>query len=361
MASKKSSKLDQFMFKSSDSTRSSLYDILIQNLDFGINIKKIIGRRIDKHITRHEKKGFIKKRISSPGGGEMPFLNHANEVLLKGGSFTDTVKGWMTDNEQMLIESGGDGELRKSLIMAKELLSDIGKVKASLRSSLTYPIVLFIVLNVMIAAFAYSMLPILVSLSDPETWEGSSRMLYDFLIFFKANIVYLYLFLTILVVVILKTLNVWTGKIRSKFDSFMPWSVYKELNSGIFLISLSTLMKSGMTLITALESLRKQAPPYVRKEIELMIKRAQAAESNASSINTGFLGEIGEEIEDLAEFGSFEETVQEIGEKAVESISTSITSKGAKVKSIMLLFVFGFVGWGYGTFIAISQSITDQV
>jgi type II secretory pathway component PulF len=355
------SKIDKFFFRAGDTARVDLYDVIIASLDFGVNIKMIVGRRIEKHHKRHAKLGFIKRIMSKPGGAEMPFLEHANQTLLKGGNFTGSVKGWMTDNEQMLIESGGDGELRKSLDMAKDLLTDIKKVKASLKSSLMYPIILFIVLNVMIAGFAYKMLPILVSLSPPEKWEGSAQTLYGFMVFFKSNATIIYAVIFGLSFLIMNTLSIWTGKIRKVFDSFIPWSIYKEFNAGIFLISLSTLMKSGMTLITSLESLSKQSPRYVKLEVNLMIKNARAAESNSGAINTGFLGDIGDEIEDMSEFGGFEQVLQEVGAKSVDQIIENIAAKGNKVKAIMMLLVFGFVGWGYGTFITISQSITDNV
>jgi type II secretory pathway component PulF len=354
-------KFEQFMFKSAEEARTELYDVIIGNLEFGINIKSIIERRITKHHNRHLKKGFIKRVMGSPGGSEMPFLKHTNETLLKGGTFSESVKGWVSFNEIMLIESGGDGQLRDSLQMAKDLLADIKKIKSSLKSKMTQPVILFIVLNILILAFTYSMLPILISLSDPETWEGSAAKLYSFLIFFKTNVNTIYISLAIAITAILQTLSIWTGKVRDKFDLIIPWSIYKEFNAGIFLISLSTLIKSGMTLLMALESLRKQAPRYVRVEIDRMIKNARAAESNSGAINTGFLGDIGDDIEDMAEFGGFEETLLKLGEKSINQIIENISSKGDKVKAIMMILVIGFVGWGYGTFITISQSITDNI
>ena len=230
-----------------------------------------------------------------------------------------------------------------------------------MKAKMTYPIILFVVLNILIYAFANSMLPILVSLKDPETWEGAALDLYNFLTFYNENGNEIYGIIAVVFVVVMKTISIWTGKIRSKFDSFIPWSIYKEFNAGIFLISLSTLMKSGMTLLTALENLKEQSPRYVAVEIDKMIKKTRAAESNAGAINTGFLGEIGNEIEDMAEFGGFEGTLLALGEKSVDEIIESIGKKGDRVKAMMMGLVFGFVGWGYGVFIGISQSITDNV
>jgi type II secretory pathway component PulF len=355
------SKLAGMMFKRNDALRVSLYDVIIQSLGFGINIKMTFERRIDKHKRRHEAKGLIGRLTSSAGNGEMGFLEHTNEILNRGGTFSESVDGWVTDNELMLIQSGGDGELRKSLEMGKELLVSIQRIKSSLKSKMTYPIVLFLVLNILIYAFANKMLPILVSLKDPETWEGSALDLYNFLMYYNDNGTMIYTILIVTFTVVMKTLSIWTGKVRDKFDSFVPWSIYKEFNAGIFLISLSTLMKSGMTLLTALENLKSQSPRYVATEIDKMIQKTRAAESNAGAINTGFLGEIGDEIEDMAEFGGFEGTLLALGEKSVDQIIENIGKKGDRIKSLMMALVFGFVGWGYGTFIGISQSITDNV
>jgi 23S rRNA pseudoU1915 N3-methylase RlmH len=356
-----SENFSKYMFKFSDSTRVELFKVVISSLNHGIGIKQTIERRIQKHHKRHAKLGFVKKLASSPGGSEMPFLIHANKTLLKGETFSNAVKGWVTDNEMMLVESGGDGELESSLNMAQDLLLSLGKIKSSVRAKMTYPVILFLALIGMILAFSFKMLPILTSLSDPEKWEGSSKSLYDFCMFFKDNVQYVIGGIFVFGFGIMKTLPIWTGKVRNIFDGFFPWSVYKEFNAGIFLISLSTLMQSGLTLLNSLQALKAQSPLYVRVEIDKMIAKTKAAESSATAINTGFLGDIGDDIEDLAEFGDFESTLLEYGNSSVDLIIESIGGKADKIKSVMLFCVVGFVGWGYGTFMAISQTVTDNI
>lgn len=354
--------MEKFFFTLSASTRLELFKVIISQLNGGRSIKKTIEKRIEKHHKRHAKLGAFKRILSKPGGSEMPFLIHVNTTLLKGESFSKSIQGgWVSDNEAMLIKSGGDGKLKESLTMSSDLLSDLGDMKKTLKKELTYPIVLFIVLLIMIFAFSFKMIPILTSLSDPEDWEGSARTLYDFCMFFKNNAAVFLSSLMLTIIGIYKTLPLWTGKYREKFDSLFPWSIYKEFQAGVFLISLSTLMKSGIQLVNSLNSLEKQSPLYVRQYLRIMINRMNASESGATAINTHLLGDLGDDIEDLTEMGDFQSILLDYGHQAVDVINDSISAKAGKIKSIMMILVFSFVGWGYGTFVGISQSITDNM
>lgn len=291
----------------------------------------------------------------------MKFLMHVNDKLMEGESFSSAIKGgWVSENEAMLIESGGEGKLIASLKMAHDLLTSLGIMKKTLITKLTYPSILFILLFVLIFGFSFYMLPILTSLSDPEFWEGSALFLFHFCVFFRDNALYVVLAIISTITIIINTLSVWTGRIRENFDSFFPWSIYREFEAGVFLISLSTLMKSGMQLLNALSALQKQSPKYSAKYIAIMVNRVKSSESGATAINTHLLGELGDEIEDLTEMGNFQKTLFEFGENSVMIIINSISSKADKIKVFMMLLVFSFAAWGYGTFISISQSITNS-
>lgn len=356
-----SEKLDRFIFRFFTSTRLELFKVIISQLKGGRSLKKTIEKRIEKHHKRHAKKSVFKRLISKAGGSEMNFLIHVNNKLMEGESFSSAIKGgWVSENEAMLIESGGEGKLTSSLQMAHDLLTSLGTMKKTLRQKLTYPIVLFIVLFIMIFAFSFYMLPILTSLSDPEFWEGSALFLYNFCIFFRDNALFVVLSIVSIILLIVNTLSVWTGRVRESFDSVFPWSIYKEFESGVFLISLSTLMKSGMQLLNALSVLEKQSPRYSSQYISVMVNRVKSSESGATAINTHLLGELGDEIEDLTEMGNFQNTLFEFGENSVEIIINGISNKADKIKIFMMLLVFSFAAWGYGTFIAISQSITNN-
>ena len=64
------------------------------------------------------------------------------------------------------------------------------------------------------------------------------------------------------------------------------------------------------------------------------------------------------DIEDIAENGDFEKILKSYGEDAIEKIVESIKKKANNLKTGLMLSVVGFLVWGYGGFIMISQSVT---
>ena len=345
-------------FKKDIQTRISLYKVLVSSMAYKDTIKQSITKRREKLVKRHDKKNIIVRRFTKPGAKEMPFLDHVNEKLLEGEDFATATQGWLTDNEQMLMESGSSGELSKSLIMAQNLLESLNTMKKTVVSAMIYPTVLFVILFGMIFGFSYSIIPILVDLLPVENWEGSQLALYNFCMFFQHNAQYILITLFVIFGVITKTISRWTGKIRKYADYFIPWSIYKEFNAGIFLISFSTLIESGNTPLQALQKLRGQSPKYVQKEIDIMLAKINQAMNPATAINTGFLGEVGDDIEDIAENGDFEKILKSYGEDAIDKIVESIKKKANNLKTGLMLSVVGFLVWGYGGFIMISQSVT---
>lgn len=345
-------------FKKDINTRITLYKVLMSSMQYKDTIKQSITKRREKLVKRHEKKNIITRIFTKPGSKEMPFLNHVNEKLLEGENFSNATKGWLTDNEQMLMDSGSSGELSKSMKMAQSLLQSLSVMKKTVVSAMIYPAILFVVLFGMIFGFSYSIIPILVDLLPIEHWEGSQLALYNFCMFFQHNSQYIMASLFISFIVIAKTISSWTGQARYYADHLVPWSIYKEFNSGIFLISFSTLIESGNTPLQAIQKLKVQSPKYVKKELNIMLSSINQAMNPATAINTGFLGEVGDDIEDIAENGDFEQILKSYGEDAIDKIVESIKKKANNLKSVLMLSVVAFLIWGYGGFIAISQNVT---
>ncbi len=353
--------LEQSQFKNNLKTRLTLYKVIISAIKNKDSIKKAINKREAKLLKRHNKLNPISRRIKKPGGIEMPFLKHVDKQLLEGKNFAQSTEGWVSHNEQMLLDSGSQGgDLIKTLGMTMNMLESIQVMKKTLYTTLAYPVVLLLILFGMIFAFSFQIIPILVKLLPPEQWESSQKTLYDFCMFFSNNFVFIIAGLFVGSVVIIKTLPLITGKIRQYLDLLPPWSIYKEFNAGIFLISLSTLMQAGNTPIKSLYKLRDSSPKYVREELDKMILSLNAAVAPATAINTGFLGEIGDDIEDISENGAFDEVLVNYGKEAIEQIIENIKLKTGIIRNILMVLVVLFIGWGYSTFITIAQAISSQ-
>ena len=138
--------------------------------------------------------------------------------------------------------------------------------------------------------------------------------------------------------------------------------MYKDFNAALFLISLSTLIKNGTSFVKSLEGLKKTASPYVKYEIQEMIDMAYQAEvSNTTAINVHMLGEVGDDIEAMGQYGSFEQILKDEGDAAIEKITEDILAKAKVFRYVILLSLVGYILWALTSFIGIVSSVSTSM
>lgn len=357
--------ITKWSFRKNEKARIGLYKYFIKGLEsnLSLNIKSVIEQRVLKHNRTNARKNFISRRFFAAGKAEMPFLLASLEKVNRGESNLSIFEdGWITKNEEMLIKSNEAGNIADSLKLAIDLLHKTTGIKKTVKSKLLYPFILVIVLLGMMYGFAYKFIPILVELSDVNKWTSTQYALYSLSMFLKNNSITLPLSIFSFFIFISYTLPNWKGKIRHKFDSILPFSMFREFNAALFLISLSTMMKNGSSFIISLDNMRKNSNPYMKEQIESMLSVAKKADKdNSAALNTHLLGEIGDDLEDLSRYGDFEQVLFEEGTEATEVIIEKIVKKTDTVKWIIIICVVLYVMWAFSTFMAIIQEIGKNV
>ena len=91
--------------------------------------------------------------------------------------------------------------------------------------------------------------------------------------FFAAFGPYLLGALTLLPLGISRLLPVWTGRVRKFADELPLFSLYKSWTGLGFLLSLSSLLKTGVSLRDALEMLERRSPPYTAERLRAVLVR----------------------------------------------------------------------------------------
>ena len=309
-------------------------------------------------ITTVVRKILSKKNAKRPDA-EFVFLTHLNETFKVGATFSDGLRGWATAGEVMLISSGEDtGDIPGALEMTINLMDAQNKMKKTLKSNMIYPAVLLTLLMLMIYGFASKMLPILSNFSKPETWPSDAQFLANFSTGFVDNAWFILPGLGFMGWAVFKSLPKWTGPLRYKFDKIPPYSMYRDIESGIFLISMATLMRSGVPLSRALISLQKESSPYVAKEIGEMSERLKTGYPNGEAINTPFLGSSGDDIEIYGEVADFQDAMYQVGQEGVEKKIEGIKKGSGTLKSVILILVGLFIMLAYSAFVGITSNVT---
>ena len=70
-----------------------------------------------------------------------------------------------------------------------------------------------------------------------------------------------------MIVVLPFTFPYWTGRLRAMLDKMPPWSFYRLLQGGSWLMSFSSMMVAGMQAAEALRKMMPVANPYLRERL----------------------------------------------------------------------------------------------
>lgn len=318
------------------------YQVLMEN---GMSYKDITKRLL--------------KRMGENNSAESQFLQHVRDVIDEGGKFSEALKGWSTPNEILIISSGeGSGSDIKALEQAVSLMSKLMEMRATIISASIYPSFLMLALFGVIYGFANFMIPILTDFSDPLGWSESAQNLKSFTTWISSNILIVILIGIAFFYLISYSLPNFNGRIRDKIlDRIPPYSLYKEIQSGLFLVSLSTLMQSSVSFRKSLVFIEEEAPDYLKDKVSEILINVEEGKNEGESMNTDFIGDIGDDIEDFAAGASIEVAMQKLGDQVVKEKIAKIEKSAGLLKVVAMLLVLGFVLWAYSSFIEITQGL----
>lgn len=189
--------------------------------------------------------------------------------LERGMSFSDTTRGWLPDEETLLVTSGNISNLVVALENTTRVIESARRIRSAVRSAVAYPLFLLILTFGIIVMVGLYLVPPLVEVAGSDViWRGAARGLIGMSDF---TIKYWYMFVVgflILVFVVGLSLNNWSGRLRAKFDKLPPWNIYKIHISVGWLMSLSSMISAGITMPDAIRMLADNASRYLRSILE---------------------------------------------------------------------------------------------
>ena len=194
-------------------------------------------------------------------------VRHVLRSVRNGLSFSEALTPWVPSDELSILSAG---EHAGKLSEAINNIIYINQTKKKIKSALfgiAYPIVLILTTCLYLYIFGNRVVPAFSQVLPVEKWQGTGRALY-YLALFVQN----YLILTICVIVfilmmIIFTFGIWTGKVRLFFDKFPPWTVYKTVVGCGYLLSLSSLIEAGISVPDALRIMARTATPWYQERL----------------------------------------------------------------------------------------------
>jgi type II secretory pathway component PulF len=341
-------KLKKAKFKTNIKVRLKLYKKMASLIKQGLSIKDII-----EEISK------VQKKNNSP---EYHFLTHVSKEMQKGKSFSGSLKGWTTDNELLLIQSGEQsGDLEKSFRMAIKLTLQLKEINSTIKSQAAYPFALLILLLGVLYFFSVEIFPALTGIAPVADWPESPRTLYNLTYFVRSNILLIFAGIFAVSFVVYKSLGRLTGPVRDALDKYPPFSLYKDIQASVFLISVATLMVAQVSLQESILSLKKQSNKYIKGKMDIILGRLQKGLSGGEALNTKFMGDSGPDVEIYGKAADFEAAMLALGDEIIED-------KLEKIKKVMggfklfMMVIFGIIiAWMFLSFFDVTSSMNNSV
>ncbi|MBK1666899.1 hypothetical protein CKO28_02435 [Rhodovibrio sodomensis] len=211
--------------------------------------------------------------------GERPYTIDAwiidvwREGYQRAASFSDAIRDWAPSSEHQLIMAGEkSGQLEQALADVISLAETASKQTGAVIGGLIYPSLLTVFLIGIMLMFSYEVLPQWAKLLPPERWTGTPALVWDISVFVRSYLIFVLAGLAGLLAASLWSLPRLTGPLRQRLEKLPPWNLYRRMQGGAFLLSMSAMMRADVHQRDALLQLRETASPYLRERVDAALR-----------------------------------------------------------------------------------------
>lgn len=298
------------------------------------------------------------KNKSEPFAIAMVYWMHA---IQNGDAFSVALRGWAPPTELLMLSVGDVANLEIALENTVKVVEGMQDMKRPVVSALGYPTFLMFMVILLIWAVSKYMVPPMADAVPGIVWKGSGGALVSLSRFVDKHPILLFSTLPVLIIIIAATMPRWKGKIRTIFDAYPPWSIYRTMIGVGWLLSLAALVEAGTPVSKALRALRQDASPYLLYRIDRALTYINNGDNLGEALYNTHLNFPDEEVVgDLriyAELDNFSEALNNLSNDWLKNSILTIEQKAAVLNTVAILFIAGLVAWVVmGTF-----SMQDQM
>lgn len=342
-----------YRFQFNARTRKKMYQSFADYLNQGIPINDIVTMLSTSIIKANAKSQMFQVRI----------LDDLALQMSTGTDFSDALAKWIPLPEVMSIRAGmKSGDPVTGMRNTIDALDASSSMMGTIIGKLSYPAILLLALCGLIYFFSVAILPKIASVMDPASWPPPAKTLNNMSTFVRDDWYIIVIIIAALAFLVNWSLPRVTGRLRTILDVFPPYSFYKAFHGANILISLASLMRSGIPYVNALEELAKLSTPFLREHLEKIIYNMSDGRDIGEAMDTGlFSSEMMVSIHMMSQNADFQAAIHEIGKSAVLRSIEKISAISGMLSGVALLGVTGYVGWVYYALFTVSNAMSQQV
>ncbi|MFA9352761.1 hypothetical protein V3G68_25130, partial [Escherichia coli] len=174
-------------------------------------------------------------------------------VNREGNLLPDVFRRWFSGEEAASLAVGmRAGSLLTALDSLIRLIRSLQSIRSVIAGAALAPFGAVLALSGILTLLSVQLVPQFVKIIPPEKARGALAITYGLADFVTTAGPWVLAMLIAFFLLALWSLPRWTGRIRQFFDHLPPWSMYRLMQSSVFLLNLSTLIGARMTFQDAL-------------------------------------------------------------------------------------------------------------
>lgn len=263
---------------------------------------------------------------------------------LSSGSLTNALKSIAPNSELLMIDalqSAGDVKMAEGLKFLASTAEKTDAMAAAASKAVKYPLAMLLLFSAMLTGFSLHVVPILAGLLPPDKWPLLGRILYNISQLITNYGVYLLAGIVFVAWAFSYSLPRWHGRTRQIFDKFLPYRFYRDYSGAMLVVSLSMLLRSGVSLRSSLDRSLLFSTPWLRYHIRRILKSLANANtpSFGEAFKTGVLNEYLEDrVQDASERRNPAEAFVRIGVGSIDRVIAEIQKSASGMSSAIMIF-----------------------
>ncbi|MHC8441286.1 MAG: type II secretion system F family protein [Candidatus Eutrophobiaceae bacterium] len=339
---------------------------IIGTLFFGHNARSLFYRRLqafaEENIPIMHALNGMHERWAERCAPIQEVSRHCLQSLRRGHSLSTALSPWLPTHERILLEAAVHaGNLSDGLAKASDLCVHSGTLMANLRSALAYPIFLLCALASMVAWFCVAMVPSFSAVIPPEQWQGHARNMYTLSQFITAYGLWLPPLALSPILAFALSLSSWRGDLRARLDRYPPYSLYRLYQSAVFLLSISSMTRSGVPIYDALSRIQMQADPWLGEKISRMQMQLRTGMSPGQAFDSPlFDNETRDDLHVYAAHGDLNNSLDAISHRIVTNVLLRMQNASRILNYLLLIMAGTLIAWSISALYSLPDGLHAQ-
>ncbi|TJY57296.1 hypothetical protein E4T66_17985 [Sinimarinibacterium sp. CAU 1509] len=242
-------------------------------------------------------------------------FRHWLRQLRNGAKLAEVVDGWIKPAEIAFIQAGEErANLAEPLGNLVLLLEKQDEASRKLVETLSTPIGYLIMFLTTVFGIALYVVPEFAAAMPMENAQWISRWFFSACEWLAQWGVWIVFWFIVAAVVSVSSLAYLTGPVRKALDGLPPYSIFRRIQSSYFLISLSSLFRSGVGIQEAVIATAEFASPWMKSHLRVVSRKVREGMNEGDALQTGMMPkDMAGEVQRYARLSGFERACFRIG------------------------------------------------